>query len=95
MEWKDRSVYLGNDLKLFNLVRDTLEAEKVPYKYHVRNHQGQFFGLGRGTIRGRTGSLGMSLEHAYEYEIKVSEKEEERARHLINKAMQDAASREE
>ncbi len=37
----------------------------------------------------------MSLEHAYEYEIKVSEKEEERARHLINKAMQDAASREE
>lgn len=80
---KSESVYIGYDLKKFNEIRDALDHAHLAYKYHTRNHQGQFLAPGRGTIRTQFGSAGMDSAHMYEYEIKVSAKNREKAAEII------------
>ncbi len=76
--FNSRSVYLGSDLKKFNEMRDYLESSHIPYKYKVRNRMTQW--AGRGTLRGRTGSIGNPPEQACEYEILVHKKDYEKIR---------------
>lgn len=45
---------------------------------------------GTGTVRGRFGSIGVNLELANEYEIKVSQKDVEVANFIINKLKRDS-----
>lgn len=84
---KNRSVYIGNDLKRFNQIRDALDTAGISYDYKVGSHQNQFLAPGRGTIRGNFGSLGTDLEKSYEYEIKVSAQDEETVQKLVEKMM--------
>ncbi|MDO4328024.1 MAG: hypothetical protein Q4C66_01640 [Lachnospiraceae bacterium] len=65
--------YSGYDLKKFNEMRNNLEKNHIKYKYKVRNRMAQW--SGRGTLRGRMGSLGASSEFMYEYEILVHKKD--------------------
>ena len=60
-----------------------LDAEKIPYKHKVVNRLGQW--SGRGTVRGNTGSIGLSSEQMYEYEILVSKKDSSRAHRALEK----------
>lgn len=64
-----KSVYIGTDLKRFNEIRDYLDANHIPYKYTTKNRLGQW--NGRGTIRSRTGSVGIPSDQSLEYEILV------------------------
>lgn len=82
---KSESVYIGYNEKEFSNIRDFLDAEGIDYEYKVRNHQNQFLMPGEGTIRGKFGSLGVDLEKASEYEIKVCSKDVERANYIIRK----------
>lgn len=83
LNFKHISVYTGCDLKEFNEVRTRLETAGIKYRYKVNNRQGQFLALGRGTVRGHVGSLGVDLNKAYEYEIKVAAKDEEQAKLVV------------
>lgn len=87
---KSESVYIGYDLKEFNKVRETLDNSGVEYNYKVRNHQNQFLIPGEGTIRGSLGSLGMDLEKAYEYEIKVFPEDVEKSNYIIRQQRNEA-----
>ena len=87
---KSESVYIGYDLKEFNKVREALENSGVEYNYKVRNHQNQFLMPGEGTIRGNFGSLGMDLEKAYEYEIKVFPEDVEKSNYIIRQQRNEA-----
>lgn len=69
--FNSKSVFLGTDMKRFNEVREYLDANHIKYKYKVKNRQGQWSGVGGGTVRGRTGSLGTPAAAMYEYEILV------------------------
>lgn len=80
---KSESVYIGHDLKEFNRIREILDNAGIKYDYKVRNHQNQFLMPGEGTIRGKFGSLGMDLEIAYEYEIKVYPEAAEKSKYII------------
>lgn len=71
----------GNDLKEFEQRREKLEQNHIPYKHKVTNRLGQWGGAG-GTIRGNTGSAGISTEEMYEYEITIYKKDMEKALHL-------------
>lgn len=66
-----KSVYLGCDMKKFNEIREYLDTNHIKYKSKVKNRQGQWSGIGSGTVRGRTGSIGTPAECMYEYEILV------------------------
>ena len=78
--FNSKSVYLGVDLKKFNEVREYLDANHIPYKYKVKNRQGQWAGNGRGTIRGNMGSIGTPAEKTYEYEILVHKDDYDKVR---------------
>lgn len=67
--FNSKTLYLGCDMKKFNEIRDYLDANKVPYKYKVRNHLGGW--TGHGTVRGNLGSIGNPSGQMYQYEILV------------------------
>ncbi len=79
--FNSESLWIGFEMDRFNQIRDALDNNSIPYKYKVRNHLGQF--SGRGTIRGTKGSLGISTEHMYQYEIFVYKRDFEQAKFLI------------
>lgn len=76
-----RNVYNGFDMKEFNRIRDMLDLHHIHYTYHVNNRLGQW--AGEGTIRGRTGNIGMKSEETYQYELFVHRREWENAKELI------------
>lgn len=80
---KNKSVYISHDTKEFNIVRNALETAGIDYDYKIRNHQNKLLMPGVGTVRGRFGSLGMNMEEANEYEIKVFEKDADKANFII------------
>ena len=84
-ERKNKSVYIGRDLKKFNIIRDALDAAGIDYNYKIRNHQNKLLMPGIGTVRGRFGSLGVNLDVVNEYEIKVFPKDVEKANFIIRK----------
>ena len=84
-ERKNKSVYIGHDMKEFNIIRDALDAAGIDYNYKIRNHQNKLLMPGIGTVRGRFGSLGVNLDVVNEYEIKVFPKDVEKANFIIRK----------
>lgn len=76
------SLWIGTDMNRFNRIREELEKEQVRYKYKVRNRTGQWSGAG--TLRGRTGGLGIPAEKMHEYEIIVYKKDFEKASSILN-----------
>lgn len=81
--FNSESIYIGRDVKQFNDIRTRLEAERIKYKYKVKNRSADWAGIGQGTIRGRTGSIGVPTETMYEYEILVHKKDYDKAVWLI------------
>lgn len=79
--FNSESIWVGTDLERFHRVRSRLKEEKIPCKYKVRNHLGQW--RNGGTARAHYGSLGNDPAYAYEYEIFVYKKDSEQARYLI------------
>lgn len=69
------SIYIGNDMKRFNRIRELLEANQIRYKYKVKNRMGQW--VYHGTVRGHIGSVGLPTEKMYEYEILIHKKDKE------------------
>ena len=76
--FNSKSVYIGYDLNKFNEIRNYLDANRIRYKYKVKNRLGQW--EGRGTRRGSMGSFGTPPELMYEYEILVHEKDYDKVR---------------
>ena len=56
--FNSESLWIGTDMKRFNQLRDVLEREGIAYRHKVKNRMGQW--SGSGSMRGRTGSAGMS-----------------------------------
>lgn len=81
---KYQSVYSGFDLVKFNEIRDLLDMNKIKYRYTAQDHQNQFLLPGQGTVRGKFGSLGMNPSASYQYEIKVSSKDLDKARSILH-----------
>lgn len=75
------SLWIGTDMKRFNEVRDALDSKHIPYKYKVKNRLGEW--NGRGTTRGRMGSIGTSTDQMYQYEVIVYKKDLEEAKRCI------------
>lgn len=78
-----RSVYIGHDLKQFSAIRNLLADNRIDYTTKTKNRMGQW--AGQGTLRGRTGSLGQSVDTMYEYEVFVHKDDHEKAMYLIGK----------
>ncbi len=76
-----KSIYVGFDQKEFNRIRDELDQRKIKYKYKVKNRMGQW--AGKGTLRGRTGSVGTPSGLADEYEIRIHKKDYDRYRAVV------------
>ena len=76
-----KSVYVGFDLKQFSNIRTALSDHHIDYVPKVKNRMGQW--AGHGTIRGRTGSVGMTSDIMYEYEVFVHKKDYELAMKVI------------
>lgn len=83
--FNSESIYIGKDVKKFNEIRDCLEAEHIKYKYKVKNRSADWAGYGRGTIRGRTGSIGIPSDAMYEYEILVHKNDRDKANWLLRR----------
>jgi len=77
-------VYMGYDLKEFNDIRDILDKNRIKYRYKVHNRLGKISGIGHGTIRSGSGSLGVPSEKMYQYEIRVKGSEYEKAGYFIS-----------
>lgn len=76
-----KNVYTGFDLKQFSAIRTALADNHIDYVPKVTNRLGQW--AGHGTIRGRTGSVGMTSDIMYEYEVFVHKKDYELAMKVI------------
>lgn len=76
------NVYVGIDMLTCAEVRETLAQNKIDYTYKVRNRLGSW-SSGGGSVRGRTGSMGMSSDRMYEYEVYVHKKDYEKARYIL------------
>lgn len=76
-----KNVYTGFDLKRFSAIRTMLADNHIPYTFSTKNQMGQW--TGRGTLRGRTGSLGQPSDTMYEYEVFVHKNDYEEAMYLI------------
>ncbi|MBR5508463.1 MAG: hypothetical protein IKV59_00250 [Lachnospiraceae bacterium] len=76
-----KNVYVGFDLKQFADIRTALSNHQIDYLPKVKNRMGQC--AGHGTIRGRTGSMGISSDRMDEYEIFVHKKDYELAMKII------------
>lgn len=79
-----KTVYTGFDLARYSAIRTALADNHIDYVPRVKNRMGQW--NGHGTIRGRTGSPGMSSDIMYEYEVFVHKKDYELAMRVIQKA---------
>ncbi len=75
------SLWIGTDINVFNKIRNALEDAHIPYKYKTHNHLADWGG--HGTVRGRTGSAGNSMNQMHQYEIFVHNEDYEKARRLI------------
>ena len=84
--WNRRSVSIGFDMQKCAQVRECLAQNHIDYTYKVRNQMGSWAGR-EGTVRGRTGSFGQSLELMYEYEVFVHQKDLEQAKYLLGKGL--------
>lgn len=78
--FNSESLWIGTDMKRFNQFRDVLEREGIAYRHKVKNRMRQW--SGSGSMRGRTGSAGMSAGDTYEYEILVYKRDWEKAKKL-------------
>ena len=76
-----KTVYIGFDLKRYSDIRTALTDHQIDYVQKVNNRMGQW--AGHGTIRGRTGSMGIPSEKMYEYEVFVHQKDYEQAMKVI------------
>ena len=79
--FNSESIWIGTDQARFNQIRNRLDEGKIPYKYKVRNHLGQW--RNGGTARAHYGSFGNDPAYSYEYEIFVHKKNVEQAKYLI------------
>lgn len=75
------SLWIGTDINVFNKIRNALEDAHIPYKYKTHNHLADWGG--HGTVGGRTGSTGNSMNQMHQYEIFVHNEDYEKARRLI------------
>ena len=71
--FNSESIYLGTDMKRFNAIRHYLDANRIRYKYKVKNRSAQW--AQRGTVRSHMGSAGSQSQSMYEYEIFVHKKD--------------------
>lgn len=71
--FNSKTVYLGDDTKRFNEMRDYLESHKIKYKYKIHDRNTDF--TGNGTVRAFTGSFGSDNTPNYFYEILVTSKD--------------------
>ena len=76
--WTRASRWIGQDLRRMNELRTLLDHAGIGHRIKTRNRMGQW--LGRGTLRGRAGGLGVPAERICEYEIPASKTGLERAR---------------
>lgn len=82
------SVYIGHSMKEFAAVREALAQGGIDYKYKVKNRNAQWLFPVSGTLRGRTGSLGVRPETENEYEILVKKEKADEARFLIGRRLE-------
>lgn len=78
-----QSVYIGRDMKAFEMVRERLEQQNIQYSYKVKNQMSQW--AMPGTVRGRMGSLGQDSGLQYEYEVFVHKRDYESAMFVLKK----------
>ncbi len=67
-------------MKRINQLRDVRERDCIAYRHKVKNRMGKW--CGSGSMRGRTGSAGMSAGDTFEYEILVYKRDWEKAKKL-------------
>ncbi|HOQ10596.1 MAG TPA: hypothetical protein PLG09_10780 [Syntrophomonadaceae bacterium] len=78
-------VYVGYSLEDLAKVRQALANAGIKYSYKVFDHSGQW--AGRGTYRGRYGSMGLNMKYTKQYTVSVRRKDYEQASYLVNKAL--------
>jgi hypothetical protein len=78
-------VYIGYSIEELSKVRNILDNEGVKYSYKVANRQGQWAGMG--TRRGTYGGFGINMDYEKRYTVSVHKKEFEKAKHLVNGAL--------
>lgn len=82
--FKTKSIYIGKDMSEFNRIREVLDSNNIKYRHKVTNQMGKWSGtFDGGTLRSRTGSLGVPIEQTYEYEIKVTKEDVDKVRYLL------------
>lgn len=80
-----QEVYIGYSLEDLAKGRQALANGGIKYWYNVHDHSGQW--SGRGTIRGRSGSMGLNMKYTKQYSVSVKRKDYEEASYLVNKAL--------
>lgn len=75
--FNSESLWIGTDMKRFNQLRDVLEREGIAYRHKVKT---VWDSERQRSMRGRTGSAGMSADDTYEYEILVYKRDWEKAK---------------
>lgn len=79
-----KTLYKGSDMLKFNCVRDILDREKIPYKYHVKDPKSGWLDfLFFLPARSVTGSF-ESVECSKIYCVFVPSKYKDRAQKLLN-----------
>ena len=78
-------VYIGYSIGDLAKVRQTLANEGIKYSYKVLDQSGQW--MGRGTVRGNSGSMGMNMDYSKQYTLSVKRKDFEQASYLVNRAL--------
>lgn len=76
-----KSIYIGNDMKIFGDIRQLLAANHIRYTYRVKNQMGQW--AGHGTLRAQTGSMGQLRSLGEDYEVFVHKKDYDEALYLL------------
>lgn len=83
------SVYIGNDMRKFSLIRDILSRNGIDYTYKISNPLNRVGALGGSTMRSMTGGLGYGGAPVSDtYEVFVHKKDYEKAKYVLNE-MQD------
>lgn len=82
------SVYIGNDMRKFSLIRDILSRNGIDYTYKISNPLNRVGALGGGTMRSMTGGLGYGGTPVSDtYEVFVHKKDYEKAKYILNEAL--------
>jgi hypothetical protein len=76
--WKE--VYIGFSLEELSKVRECLAMDHLKYDYRVVSHSSR--------SRGRFGSLGIDMNYDKQYYVYVKRKDYERAKYLVDMALQ-------